>query len=316
MDDRSMHEALPLRTVSRLTGLSPDIIRAWEKRYSVVAPMRGARGARLYSAADVAHLSLLGRVVGAGRAIGDVARLDRRTLEALARTSTAAMVPDRNPAPLAGEPGEVVTQARAALARFDADALDCCLSDALAAHGVSDFVGRIVEPLVVDITRGAAARHGAVADARLLASVLRNLLAGLLRSRGEVRKPLVLLSAPAGERHELSLLLAALLVAEAGVALCYLGTDLPAPDLAEAARRAGAAVVGLALADDDNQRAAAAELRCIERELPSSVELWLGGRAAGGVAAHLGDSRALVLDPITRIESELARVRALSAARA
>ena len=49
------HEAYPLRTVSATTGLSPDLIRTWEKRYGVVS-RRGARGARLDSAADVAHL--------------------------------------------------------------------------------------------------------------------------------------------------------------------------------------------------------------------------------------------------------------------
>src|SRR5512143_1122569 len=78
------HEAYPLRTVSATTGLSPDLIRAWERRYGVVSPRRGARGARLYSSADVAHLRLLARVVGAGRAIGDVAGLDRTQLEHLA----------------------------------------------------------------------------------------------------------------------------------------------------------------------------------------------------------------------------------------
>ena len=58
------HDAFPLRTVAAMTGLTPDVIRAWEKRYAVVAPVRGARGARLYSAADIAHLRLLARVVG------------------------------------------------------------------------------------------------------------------------------------------------------------------------------------------------------------------------------------------------------------
>ncbi len=315
-DDRSTHEALPLRTVSRLTGLSPDIIRAWEKRYSVVAPTRGARGARLYSSADVAHLSLLGRVVGGGRAIGDVARLDRRRLEALARTAIPAMAADPAAEPRMDEPGEVVKESLAVLARFDAAALDCCLGDALAAHGTRQFVRQIAEPLVDEIARGSAAREVSATDERLLAGSLRNLLAGILRSRSGVGQPRVLLAAPAGERHELSLLLAALLVADAGLALCYMGTDLPAPELAEAARRAGAVVVGLAVADDANQRAAAAEVRRIERGLPPSVELWLGGRAAAAVAARLGACRALVLDPITSIDAELARVRALSAARA
>ena len=57
----SQHDAYPLRTVSQLTGLSPDLIRAWEKRYGVVSPERGARGARLYNPDDIAHLQRLAR---------------------------------------------------------------------------------------------------------------------------------------------------------------------------------------------------------------------------------------------------------------
>src|SRR5512135_256513 len=78
------HDAFPLRTVTAMTGLTPDLIRAWEKRYAVVAPIRGARGARLYTAADIAHLRLLGRVVAAGRSIGDVAGMSPAKLEQLA----------------------------------------------------------------------------------------------------------------------------------------------------------------------------------------------------------------------------------------
>jgi DNA-binding transcriptional MerR regulator len=78
------HDAFPLRTVATMTGLTPDLIRAWEKRYAVVAPIRGARGARLYTALDIAHLRVLARVVAAGRAIGDVAALPAAELEQLA----------------------------------------------------------------------------------------------------------------------------------------------------------------------------------------------------------------------------------------
>ena len=78
------HDAYPLRTVTAMTGLTPDLIRAWEKRYAVVAPVRGARGARLYTTGDIAHLRLLARVVGAGRAIGDVAALRPAESEKLA----------------------------------------------------------------------------------------------------------------------------------------------------------------------------------------------------------------------------------------
>ena len=35
------HEALPVQAAARQSGLSPDVIRIWERRYGVVAPVRG-----------------------------------------------------------------------------------------------------------------------------------------------------------------------------------------------------------------------------------------------------------------------------------
>lgn len=315
MDDAPAHEALPLRTVSRMTGLSPDIIRAWEKRYGVVAPTRGARGARLYSLADIARLRLLRQVVGSGRAIGDVARLSPAELAALAGSPAVSGDGRRQAAGSDADHG-VVGQAIAALERFDGLALDRCLGDALMALGSREFIAQVAAPLLGEI--GARWEDGrlSVADEHLLSALMRNLLSGMLRARGPGTAPTVLLATPRGERHEFGLLLAGLLIADAGLGLCYLGTDLPAAEIVAAARRAGVAVIGLGMVNEDNHGSALAEVRSIERALAPATELWLGGRAAAAVGAALGASRAVVLDRIDSLETELQRLRALSGARA
>src|SRR5881394_3071176 len=88
------HDAFPVKTAARLTGLSPDIIRVWERRYGVVQPLRQRRGgARLYSRADVTRLKQLKLLVDGGRRISDVAGLDDRALAALARTAEVDAAP-------------------------------------------------------------------------------------------------------------------------------------------------------------------------------------------------------------------------------
>ncbi len=62
-----------VRVVARRTGLTPDLLRAWEKRYRVVQPVRSAGGQRNYSDADIERLQLLVKVTAAGRSIGQVA---------------------------------------------------------------------------------------------------------------------------------------------------------------------------------------------------------------------------------------------------
>src|SRR5512143_21813 len=73
----------PIQVVARRTGLSPDVIRAWERRYHAVAPQRSTTARRLYSNEDIARLQCLRQATQSGRRIGDVARLSLPELQAL-----------------------------------------------------------------------------------------------------------------------------------------------------------------------------------------------------------------------------------------
>ncbi len=66
---------------SRLTGITADTLRVWERRYGVVTPQRSPKGGRRYSREDVSRLALIKQLVDAGHAIGSVARLDREALQ-------------------------------------------------------------------------------------------------------------------------------------------------------------------------------------------------------------------------------------------
>ena len=91
-ESEALELTYPLRAAARLTGLSPELLRAWERRYGVVEPMRTPGGTRRYTAADLERLRLVKAAVDAGQRIGDVASLD---LEALKRHSTLADPPAR-----------------------------------------------------------------------------------------------------------------------------------------------------------------------------------------------------------------------------
>src|SRR6187200_457957 len=73
----------PVRVVAQRTGLSPDVLRAWEKRYGVVQPLRSDGGQRLYTDAELERLSLLARAIAGGRNIGQISDLSLRELEDL-----------------------------------------------------------------------------------------------------------------------------------------------------------------------------------------------------------------------------------------
>src|SRR6188472_3975547 len=83
----------PMRLVAVRTGLTPDLLRAWEKRYGAVAPVRSSGGQRLYSDADVERLSLLARAVEGGRAIGQIANLPLDELQGIVERDARARQP-------------------------------------------------------------------------------------------------------------------------------------------------------------------------------------------------------------------------------
>jgi DNA-binding transcriptional MerR regulator len=69
-----------IATVSRLTGFSPELLRAWEQRHQLLNPSRGPGGQRLYSDEDVALLQGVRAMLDRGRSIGEIASVSRRQL--------------------------------------------------------------------------------------------------------------------------------------------------------------------------------------------------------------------------------------------
>ncbi len=307
MPETTLHASLPLRTVSQLTGLSPDILRAWEKRYQVVSPRRGPRGSRLYSGEDVAHLRLLANLVAEGRSIGDVARLDRRELERLSAAKISSQV-ETTAADTAGD--RVVEQAIEALDLFDSGRLHRVLSDALVGFGIARFIDSVANPLLRVVGQMWSDGNLSIADEHLVSGVLRGLLSGILHSRGPNSGQKVLIAAPSGERHEFGALIAALIAADAGLEVTYLGGDTPGAEIADSADRCGARAVVLGLVNTENHDKALDEIRTVAAKLPVTTELWIGGEDAAAVAAEVNLSSIRLIESLDLLRAEVVRLRA------
>ncbi len=295
------HDAFPVKTAARLTGLSPDILRIWERRYGAVRPVRHrSGGARLYSGADVTRLKHLKHLVDQGRRIGDIAALNDRALAAMVGTSelSVAAAPERRP-------GYGLIEA---LEHFDADGLAVQLGDALAGLGAVRFIGHVAAPLLVEVGERWADGRGSVGEERLVSGALRNLLGSLVfarRGRGDRR---VVLATPHGERHDLGLVMTAILALDAGVSVTYLGADLPADEIAAAVRRAGASVLALGTVYRANRARAVAEIRSMQRALPAGTELWVGGSDAPNVVKALRTKGAVAICDLEAVAVEKRRV--------
>ena len=85
LNEPEVGQTYRIGAVARLTGIPPDTLRVWERRYAVVTPVRSDAGTRLYRAEDVSRLNLIKRLVDNGDAISHVARLSLEHLRVRAQ---------------------------------------------------------------------------------------------------------------------------------------------------------------------------------------------------------------------------------------
>jgi DNA-binding transcriptional MerR regulator len=255
-------------TVTKLTGLSADVVRVWERRYGAVRPARSGGGTRLYSDADILRLRRLSQAVQRGHSISQAATLSEDELDEM----------------IAGTQQSVdgVDPYRAARERFikavqtlDATAADRELTRAATLFPTREMVKNIIEPILRDV----GDRELSAAQEHVASWLLRNMLGSLFRlyPPSENANTLVL-AAPAVERDEFGLLLAALLAATHGWRVIYLGADLAAAEIANAVRLANARVLLLSLATE--YASIGEKLAAISKLVPGSTRVWLGGREA------------------------------------
>jgi methanogenic corrinoid protein MtbC1 len=294
----------PIRAVARLTGLSLDTLRAWERRYEAVVPERGPRG-RLYTEAHVERLRLLREAVEQGHAIGLAARHDTPTLRALVAQGRAA-------GPAAGAaPADTdrLAPVVVAIEALDAAAADQHLGRLALLLPPRAFVLDVALPLMRETGERWHRGEYTVAQEHLVSALLRHLLGTLIRLHTPPgARPALLFATPEGELHEFGILAGAMLATAAGHGVLYLGPSLPAADIAAAAARVlpRAVVLGLTAAGD--RPAVLDEVRALARALPATVELWVGGVEVSRRGARRGGAPAVMLADFDAFERHLGRL--------
>jgi len=295
----------PVRVVMSRTGLTADVLRAWERRYGAVRPFRSPAGQRLYSDRDVERLQLLRRATLDGHSIGAIANLDDHALEALlARSPAVASAPD-------GEHAALVRDALEATTRLDSTALEATLRRATMSLGATTFVDEFAPAFLVEIGERWHAGALTTAHEHLASSLARRALGWVIEAFvAAPRAPHLVVATPSGERHELGAMLVAAAAAQEGWRVTYLGPDLPAADIVEAARQVKARVVALSLVAAHAH--SAAELESIARALPAGTSFLLGGRSAAEIGSAIRVEGARVLPDIAELRRALRAIRGVN----
>lgn len=270
----------PIKWVVQKTGLSPHVLRVWERRYKAVSPARTDSNRRIYSASELHRLDLLAKLTGAGHVIGQIANLPDEDLE-----SMVAGIPREGATvgPAVGVPAvEVLLQkAWVAVIAMDLKLLRDLLARAGVELGDSALTEQLMIPLIEKIGRGWENGELSIAEEHAASAVIREVL--FLNSRPYAESssaPGIVITTPAGQLHELGAALVSSIARRRGWKVTYLGASVPAEEIVRAVVRTHSLAVGLSIVYPADDPLLPDELRRLKRLLPAHVGLLLGGRSA------------------------------------
>jgi DNA-binding transcriptional MerR regulator len=280
---------LRIGELAKRTGVSPELLRAWEQRYGLLQPTRTPGGFRLYSAADEARVQRMQRLVSEGLAAAQAAHL---------------VLSDDEPAPPTASPSATTLEEAAAdlstsLDRLDEQAANTALDRLFAAYTVETVLQDVVLPYLHRLGKRWAAGEVSVAQEHFASNLIRGRLLGLAQGWGQGQGPLAILACVPGEHHELGLLAFGVALRRRGWRITYLGTDSPIDAVADLARSLAPAAVVLLSINPDNFLDHAPDIEQLANQAPVMIA---GTGATPEVARHT-HTRVLDQDPVSAAET-------------
>jgi len=198
-----------------------------------------------------------------------------------------------------------------ALEAFDYPQADRALGRLAMLLSPRQLIFDVVLPLMRQVGDEWHAGRLSIAQEHMISAILRNLLGTLTRIHSQANWPSKLLFAtPSGEHHIFGILSAALLAAGGGLGIVYMGADLPAHEIVEAAERTAVQTVVLGIVGANGGKEPLKELQQVSQELPMAIELWIGGATMESLVREIQRSRALYLKDFKMLEQHLIRLGA------
>jgi DNA-binding transcriptional MerR regulator len=259
---------LRIGELARRTGVSPDLLRAWEQRYGLLRPARSPGGFRLYSRDDEDRVRRMTELIGQGLSAAEAAR-------------QARIAPEPSPQSPVSDIGR---QLRTALDSFDDQAAQATLDRLFATVSVEAALAEVLIPYLHDLGKRWAAGSASVAQEHFAASLIRGRLLGLARDWGAGPGPSALLACLPGEAHDLGLIAFGVLLARRGWRVTFLGADTPFDALDGTVRTLDPALVVLLTLNPDRLERHAMDVRSLAGRTPVAMPT-LGGTDPDRIAA-------------------------------
>ncbi|HEX5089256.1 MAG TPA: MerR family transcriptional regulator, partial [Nocardioides sp.] len=216
-----MESLMRIGELSRRTGVTPELLRAWEQRYQLLRPSRSSGGFRLYSSGDEARVRRTTALIADGLSAAEAARLAATEDE----DGGAGQDGDR---PLVTD---LADHLREALDAFDTAAAHGALDRLLSAVSVEFALSEVLIPYLHDLGGRWASGEATVAQEHFASNLIRARLLGLVQDWGAGGSSTAVVACLPGEAHDLGLVMLSLLMVRRGWQVTFLGADTPIDSL-------------------------------------------------------------------------------------
>lgn len=274
-----------IQVASQLSGVASATIRAWEKRYNAVVPERGDNKHRLYSEKDIEKLALLFKLTEIGQSIGKIAHLNLDELKIIFtnlmhRPYDELQVMTAHHEKIDFE--KILNSFYIALSAYKLDIISHELEKAKTLLSPRDFCLKVLIPLFREIGNKVNRRELSIAQEHTLSALVSfhvGHMIGQHYQKKHLKEDLLLISTPEGDLHEIGILASALLCVHYGIKFIFLGANMPAASLAEAANalKCRAILLGTTINDLRENQSLEDYLQNLSTQLTVNTEIWVGG---------------------------------------
>ena len=288
-----------IHRVAKLTGLSKDVIRVWERRYGLVKPSRSSNRYREYSDEEVALLRFVKNQMEQGSTIGALAAEGHDSLIARMRIATPVSPEDQKPH------DRLLADLMGTLDPLDKTGFERRLNGAVAVIPFEEAVQRILLPLQRRIGELWHEGRLSIAVEHYVTKIIQQKLFSVMNQL-PVNEfgPRILIACPEGETHEIGAQAVAYIAATKGCHVYYLGPNLPFADLRAFCEQITPDLVLLSLTEVRPEAAALQQLKELEL-LATRWPVAVGGQGARAMGDRLRNTKIELLDDLTALHSRL-----------
>jgi MerR family transcriptional regulator, light-induced transcriptional regulator len=288
-----------IHRVAKLTGLSKDVIRVWERRHGLVKPSRSSNRYREYSDEEVALLRFVKAQMEQGATIGALAVEGHDSLVARMRVATPVSAEEQKPHE------RLLDDLMGSLAPLDKAGFERRLNGAVAVIPFDEAIQRILLPLQRRIGElWHQGRFNIGVEHYVTKIVQQKLFSVMNQLPVNESGPRILIACPEGERHEIGAQSVAYIAAIRGCHVYYLGPNLPHSDLVIFCETINPDLILLSLTEVMPEAALPQQLKELE-QIATRWSVAVGGQGARAIGDRLRDTKIELLDDLTALHSRL-----------